>query len=98
MMAGNLCIGFFPRGLRHDTSLWVSSLSPQSPTLFRAVGNLDLQPEVPDVRRGLTTESSKAVSSHEKKQQSLAKFITAADIEGIGAGASAQQDIVIKLA
>src|SRR6516162_2800114 len=76
----------------------VSRLSPQSPALPRPVGNLDLQPDVPDPRNVLTTDPSQTVSSHEKKQQPLAKFITPADVEGIGADALSHQHIVVDLA
>src|SRR5215471_5357690 len=55
-----------------DSPLWVSRLSPQSPTLFRPVGNLYLQPKVSDERDALPPNCSEAASSHEKKQQSLA--------------------------
>jgi hypothetical protein len=72
-----------------DTSLWVSRLSPQSPTLLRPVGNLYLQSKVSDERDALPPDCSEAASSHQKKQQSLAKFITAADVKGSGAVASA---------
>ncbi len=62
------------------------------------MGNLDLQPEVPDPRCLLTTDSSQTVSSHEKEQQSLAKFITAADVEGTGALVPTQQCVVVYFA
>src|SRR6516164_328906 len=76
----------------------VSRLSPQSPALLRPVGNLDLQPDVPDPRSVLSTDPSQTVSGHEKQQQPLAKFITPADVEGIGTGVSSQQHIVVDLA
>ena len=77
-------------GRKDDTAyLRISSLSPQSPMLFRPVGNLYLQPKVSDERNAFFPDSSETMSSHEEKQQSLAGFITAADVEGNGSAASA---------
>jgi len=56
-----------------------------------------LQPQVSDERNTLLPGSSEALSSHEKKQQSLAKLITGADVEGTGA-ASVELDIVVEFA